>query len=355
MNDAAINRGKIITRIIVCFIVLLVFSEILIRLYFLSPSRQIFDAELGWQYMPGTTIIHSKEGYARHQLNELGLNDSSIEGKVNERKVIVLGDSYTEALEVDRSENFVSQLDERFGNIDFINAGRGAYSPAHQLIVLSRLLETFKADQVLLVLSFGDSTDIIKTPKILQLDGAGNILSMRPESEKRFAAKDRFKVVLHNSALMTYLMRRYATDLRLLLKYIDEPRLIFSDNKQVSSPVDKELLFRQKLALFTYVFDEINKRAPLQIVYVPHIVYLADGQAGVSPYSAGEIDVISAAARQSGVAFNSLDKVFIDDYKYTGEPAFGFHNTRIGGEGHLNSYGHVIAAQLIAQFVKQGK
>lgn len=81
---------------------------------FITPSRQVFDADLGWQYIPESKIIYSSEGYAVHFLNELGMNDASLASKTNQKKILMLGDSFTEALEVPRTVNFVPKLDDHF-------------------------------------------------------------------------------------------------------------------------------------------------------------------------------------------------------------------------------------------------
>lgn len=333
----------------------------MLRTAFITPSRQIFDADLGWQYLPNSKIIHSKEGYAVHKLNELGMNDEPLSRKTNRDKILVLGDSFTEALEVPRKNNFVAKLSDRHANTDFINAGRGAYAPPHQLIVIERMAKYFQPTLNLLFLSHGDLHDLVSLPLMIHRTQDGKILDFTPVNEKKDALKDRFRLILHNSALATYIMRRYHLELKRAIRFISNPcvwqckqsdSLKNTSGNNESRAIVAKTEQKNQREMLTYIFKQLNAVAPTRIFYIPNVVYKHQHIADISSYSKKELSTISAAAQNAGLPFYSLTLPLLDDYERTGLPAFGFSNTKVGGEGHLNIHGHQVVASYVEGVLK---
>ena len=353
--------GRILSRFIVWGVIVTVLAELLLRTFFISPSRQHFDAELGWQYIPNSKIVYSSEGYAIHRLNELGMNDESLAEKNNQEKILVLGDSFTEALEVARDKNFVSQLDNRFDEIDFVNAGRGAYAPPHQLIVIKRMAAHMQQARNLLFLSHGDIHDLISLPLDITQTPEGVISFLVPVNEGKDAIKDKFRVILHNSALATYIMRRYHREIKKFIRFVASPCIWKCQSRGSMNAQPKQGAIekasiasdhKKEKDMLTYIFNKLETTAPTLIFYIPNVIYKTQGNAAISDYSLKELGIIEAAARSSGLPFYDLSQQFFNDYKKTGFAAFGFSNTQVGGEGHLNSHGHQVVATYVESVLK---
>jgi len=88
-------------------------------------------------------------------------------------RVLVLGDSYTEGLQVAEEETFVRRLEERLGaerpgcRIEVINAGHAAYGTANELLFYLHEGRKYAADLVLLV--FNTENDVLEnSTRLLQ-------------------------------------------------------------------------------------------------------------------------------------------------------------------------------------------
>ena len=342
------TKTNVFIRALVSGLSILLLTELILRIFFISPSKQIFDEELGWRYKPNSKLIYTSEGYGTHQLNELGLNDSTLSTKISDSKVLFLGDSFTEALEVSRPKNFISILSQQYQHISFLNAGRGAYAPVHQLTVSNRIIKQFPAQTYIYVMSHGDAlTDLLNLPIYLKHNQVGKIISMQPKNEAKDTIKNKFSALLHNSALATYLMRRYHKELKSVISFLQKsapppPR----KEKRTKKNQEKANLYSQKL--LSFVFSELNNTSQTIILYIPNVIYKSEGQSNITDYSKREISIISKAAKDANVVFFNLSELFSHDYLKTSAPAFGFHNTQVGGEGHLNDHGHELVSKFIA-------
>src|SRR5215469_14928188 len=86
--------------------------EILVRLLLTSPSNIIPDTQLGSFYAPNSSaLIETPDAGPREvSFNELGLNDGPIQPKGDRARILVLGDSYVEALQLPRRQNFLGVM-----------------------------------------------------------------------------------------------------------------------------------------------------------------------------------------------------------------------------------------------------
>lgn len=356
INTPIISVKTILFRLLLSFLLLIVVFELVLRVFFVSPSRQMYDADLGWQYIPNSSLTYSTEGYGYHQLNELGLNSKLISELKNPDKIFVLGDSFTEALEVSSDKNYVSLLDESFKDIDFINVGRGGYSPLHQLVVIKRMVKLFKPSKIVFMISIGDLGDIINSPYLLKTTKKGAVISLEPKGAEKDRLKDNFRIFIQNSSLLTYLMRRHATSLKKLIANVKDfslSQVRTSFKGKSLDPIEaKKQLNLQKKAFLSYILKELKTYAPLVVMYVPNVIYKSNGKSEITSFSRNEVSLINEVALSDNVEFYDLSSVFINNYKDTGHPAFGFHNTQVGGIGHLNELGHKLTSKFITKLIK---
>src|SRR4051794_38997376 len=92
----------------IALLVLLALGEFGTRLCIGGPSPHLYDPEIGYRYRPGSELFQSKEGFSRTRFNELGLNDVPIAPTTDVCRVLVVGDSYTAALQLPMERNFTS-------------------------------------------------------------------------------------------------------------------------------------------------------------------------------------------------------------------------------------------------------
>lgn len=121
-------------------------GEVFVRAFISSPLSTQADEELGWVYRPNAIVFQTKEGWATPRMNSLGYNDDEIPVTGVARRVLVVGDSYTEALQVDRADNFCSLAEKHMPETLLFNAGRSGLSPVHYPVVARRLAGEVRPD-----------------------------------------------------------------------------------------------------------------------------------------------------------------------------------------------------------------
>src|ERR1700687_2650334 len=110
---------------------------------------------------------HGVWGDLRYSLatNNLGFKDASVRDvplKPDSRRILLIGDSFTEAIGMNFEDSFAGQLyragQQRSGKIEFLNAGVASYSPSIYYKKIKYLLERgLQFDEVVV---FSDSSDV---------------------------------------------------------------------------------------------------------------------------------------------------------------------------------------------------
>jgi hypothetical protein len=144
-------------------------AEGLVRVF--RPQADFFsrsDDRLGMRGIPNKTgWSRDREFTTSVSMNSLGFRDRerSTEKPPGGRRVLVLGDSFTEALQVELEETFHVRLEERLRtdlgpSVDVVAMGLPGVGTAHELLCYEELGERFKPDVVLVCwFSGNDLTD----------------------------------------------------------------------------------------------------------------------------------------------------------------------------------------------------
>jgi len=119
-------------------------------------SPWIYDAETAYQYAPDLDLRMARppEYDVAFVTNSLGLRDDEI-GPKRGARILILGDSFTSGYGVERSEMFVSLLEDRL-DVEVVNAGVGGFELVHQLHYFDAKGRAFDADLVVLLLYLGN-------------------------------------------------------------------------------------------------------------------------------------------------------------------------------------------------------
>jgi hypothetical protein len=312
-------------------VIVAMLAEIFLRLFIILPAATMADKELGWLYKPNAEILHTSEGYSKLALDEYGFNNDSRADISN--FVIVLGDSYTEAFQVGREENFVSTASGQQSCVNFYNAGRSGMSFLHYLVLHPRLTEQLKTNRLAIFTTPGDLNDLNPAEYSIQRNArTGEIETIEFHSRQLSKSRVFLDPILSQSSLATYLMNRAKLVLANKSQRANKGHQEDStDNLQVKSEIVK------------YVFTRLSRMADLKIFYIPVYDYLPNRQSVEKHLSVSSRKVIEVAAEQSSVPFiviKELDKA----YSQTGKPPVGFNNKSVIG-GHLNELGHAVVAR----------
>lgn len=126
---------------------------------FEAPPLYRSDARSGWTLRPGVTTRYEDEGNALVTTSSAGLRDveHAIEKPAGTYRIAVLGDSFAEALQIDRDQTFWARLEGELGacpqrrgrKIEVINFGVSSYGTANELLVLEDRVGPYSPDLVL--------------------------------------------------------------------------------------------------------------------------------------------------------------------------------------------------------------
>ena len=307
-------------------IAILLVGEIITRNTIISPKSTIYDPELGWHYKPHTNIFQTAEGWSHIKLNSLGYNDTEISN--NKNNVLVLGDSYTEALQVEQNKNFTSLVEQDNKCLSIINAGRSGLSPIQYPIINTRFRELTSIDSVVMILTSGDYNDIISSKKTITIINKNTHWLYK-----------KFNIVLEYSSLATYLKNR-------LLSLLRTPAPV-NKKHTVNQNKEKDNLRKAK-EILTYSFNKIKNSSDLYIIYIPKLIFLPDDKVITTDNSLKFENLVAQVSEDNNIPFVSARQFLISSYQEHNQPPVGFPNNNILS-GHLNEDGHRSLADALSK------
>jgi hypothetical protein len=129
---------------------------------FSYPEFYVVDARRGYALRPSVEGWYRKEGEAYVRINSEGLRDRE-HNKVkpsNTLRIAVLGDSYTEALQVPFENSFCAVLERKLRecqndgrDVEVINFGVSGYGTAQELLTLRDQVWQYSPDMVMLAIT----------------------------------------------------------------------------------------------------------------------------------------------------------------------------------------------------------
>ena len=156
-----------LTLVFVSAFLVLAIAEITLRLVnFSFPAWEVRDPDLGFVTMPHAEGWWTSEGNAYVKFNKFGFRDlERKKAKLNNSfRIAVVGDSFTQAREVNLEDTFVYKLEVALREchrklkqqVEVLNFGMGGYNTAAELQLLETRVFDFKPDLVLLAFYVGN-------------------------------------------------------------------------------------------------------------------------------------------------------------------------------------------------------
>ncbi len=170
-----------------------VFGELALRLSFLQFDAQLYgpNRERGWTLRPGASGLVSTETRQFVRVNAHGFRDEErdYEKPADTFRIAVLGNSWTEALQVPLEKTYTSVLQRKLNEIscfagkrvEVLNFGVAGYSTAQELFALDQ--EVWKYHPDLILLAFYPARDIANN--VRELNNA-----VDPERSPYFVYRD---------------------------------------------------------------------------------------------------------------------------------------------------------------------
>jgi hypothetical protein len=148
-------------------IVAVILAEIALRSFGISyPMPYVPDPYCGSRLDPGMQALYTKEGRAWVSINSHGNRDRerSFAKAPGTYRIVVLGDSYAEAMQVEQEQAFWSVLEKQLGSceklqnrkVEVLNFGVSGYGTAQELEMLKNYVWQYEPDLVLLAFLTGN-------------------------------------------------------------------------------------------------------------------------------------------------------------------------------------------------------
>ncbi len=149
---------------ILVMLALPILGEVALRMARVQFDAQLYgpDRELGWVLRPRAGGIVSVETRQFVQINSHGFHDQerSYEKPANTVRIAVLGNSWTEALQVPQEENYCAVLERKLAEracfagrrVEVLNFGVAGYSTAQELLTLRQEAWKYHPDVVVVAM-----------------------------------------------------------------------------------------------------------------------------------------------------------------------------------------------------------
>jgi hypothetical protein len=326
----------------------LVAGELVVRAALESPSPAEPVARFELAYAAHTRIVQSSEGYGIRRTNSLGLLDDELRVPRPARRVLLMGDSYAEAMQVPQDSAFADVAERLLPGTEIVNAGVSGHSPLDH----AEWLETRGANlepDVIVVEMADANLDRLLQPESLARFSSPPVPGVIEPAPVETGLPAFMRQVRRHSALITLCSRR----LKLLT---NEQRAALSRRFRQASP--RSVVRTQSAAVLDPrmpgMLDSLHTRiaryAPRVVyVYIPHLEYFAPGIPESDPVLARLLRDLCA---RRGATMLDTGGAMRAEFRRSGQPLHGFQNS-VMGSGHINAAGHRVVGQELARVLAE--
>lgn len=328
-------------KLTAALLVSLLLLEIMVRCLVLSPAREQYVEKIGYGHAPLSEVLRTYEGYARLRVDDLGLNNPPLPDPLPEHRLLVMGDSFVEALQVMQEENFESRLQQAWsdrGGALVYNAGFDGSDPSFDPDIVDWLMPYVQPQGLLVCVNAHDLTEISRWPVKRQDDGSmtGFVHDVQPPG----MLKRTVLWVYAHSALVTHLKWKYEHEVRNWWHALSAGSVAV-DPQPVKTVDD----FHAGEEGWRWVLQQLSaKGMPVTVLLMPEIRYSATGAEAVDSERRQRLQAVAEAL---GIPVLDGNQPLLAEFAHSGQPGVGFANTHFG-EGHINARGHAALASWLA-------
>ena len=368
------NRNLIYNLATVCLasLVSIVTVELGLRIFRVTyPSFYITDSIRGYSLRPNATGLWNREGHGHVTINKDGFRGRNypFNAKPGVFRIAVLGDSFTEALQVDENQTFSAQLETLFlkkshcpaikpsyDKIEVLNFGVGGYGTGQELLTWREKAKAYNPDLVILALypgnDFSDNEPKKRTDRPVFTLNSENIL----ELDTSFRETSEYK---QRNSLLSKIVDRLINHSR-IIQLINEAKNTISSRPLFGSSHKKDIplsstasqqAWEVTLKLLEAISSEVNKTGAKFAVFsasTPEQLWPNVSSRPPNPF--GRENKLSRILSDASIPFLPLgpDLQRLADSKSL--VLHGFEG-QSPGHGHWNSQGHRLAAQVLLPWI----
>ena len=315
-----------------------------------APTTSFPDPRYLWVYSPHARLVHSTEGWSVRHTNSMGLLDDELRVPRARVRAVLLGDSFTEALQVAQDVDFESVAERRMPGLEVVSVGCSGRSPVEYADWLDEYGPGLTPDVVIVQLNDWDLADVVSASSLARQAAVARggakptVVAERPGLLKRL-----WRQLQRNSALATLARER----IRLLSEGERTQlakRLHGTDGTAAGSAPPTCVGDPRLPALLDALHRRIAAHAPKLIyLYLPSVDYFGPRLDYGEPQVAAFYRAF--AARNRVTLVDPIDQ-FRAEFARTGQPLHGFSNS-VMGSGHMNAAGHRVVGERLARAIAE--
>jgi hypothetical protein len=325
---------------------------------FAFQSLFIPDDRIGHRLRPGISVRYSTSEFSNElTINGQGVRDNADIGPKgpDERRVLILGDSYVFAVQVPFVQTFGEQLEVGLNASDpthrwrVINGGVQGYGPVEEWLFYRHIASRFDPDIVLIVVS-------VATDAIEAFDAKAKLeLGRVPDQTQVQRGRMQVRQIIRSSLVLQLVRLRFdqlyartfaGTSERPLASYLEQPPSYFFDG----------LLAAERA--FGYVTDHARENgAKVALVLMPARFQLRDEEyQGIADNAerAGATLLRHAATERFARALDRLDRPKLDLLPIF-SPLEDPQSLYFVGNSHLTARGHRVVAEALLDFMSTNR
>ena len=322
---------------------------------FAFQSLFISDDRIGHRLRPGTSVRYSTSEFSNDlTINGQGVRDNADIGPKgpDERRVLILGDSYVFAVQVPFVQTFGEQLEVGLNASDpthrwrVINGGVQGYGPVEEWLFYRHIASRFDPDIVLIVVS-------VATDAIEAFDAKAKLeLGRVPDQTQIQRSRMQVRQIVRSSLVLQLVRLRFdqlyartfaGTSERPLASYLEQPPSYFFDG----------LLAAERA--FGYVTAHARKNsAKVAFVLMPARFQLRDEEYQSIAERAEKKVLRHAASEHFARTLSRLDEPMLDLLPIF-SPLQDPQSLFFVGNSHLTARGHRVVAEALLDFMSRNR
>ena len=326
-------------------LIFLMILEIFTRSFILKLPYQHYVSGLGTVPVNNAVTIWGVEGYGVTHYFSNGEIFTPYQSGIS---VVVLGDSYTEALQVSDNQKYVSiaenTLHERGVNMDLHNLGASGRSLADYVYIAPFIIKTYSPDIVVVQLSGNDFDESLDMTRENYFERSGISLKLA-HNEDYFLADQNIRNMVRISGLVSLARNK-------LSPIINEQRRRLATAGQTEAelpPVIFNELEPYEIEMQVNALKEAYPNAEFVFLVIPRV---PDVQGADLVLNNEDDDfIVKALSEFCGPSLLYPRNVFIDLYSAYRKFPRGFNNT-LPNTGHLNSNGNFVLGVALADYLE---
>lgn len=299
-------------------------------------------------------ITMGTEGFSRLELDEYGFNNETTDKlRQGTKNIAILGDSFTEAFQVDREANFCSQLNQLINNDSYrvLNLGVQRKSIANYIHGSHYINKNFNPEITIIQVTENDFfLEALNPNEYIYIKRDGNSYKTTLSSNQNSFFKSFLFDLNRFSFLKSLIETSFARQ-----SYL---RAVTYKSSLKGEKSNSQLMDNEKEDLKSLIQWELSqiKKAYKNVIilFIPETPYISEDQTVIFNKDSNLKKLLSLTSKEMEIPFIDLKEDLNSYYISTHQFPHGFSNSRPGTK-HLNKNGHRIAAERLYSFLmKEG-